>query len=523
MKTLAVIGSSGGNLFYQGGNNPEEMLGELKAQAQVAKIKIGFVQYIQASRTMDNISLDTKAKLIGLGENDELIASVMQALSEINNLAHKSDELLAGMIMTGEIDGLILMSCDPEGANKMALKAAVTMNIPVAGTGGTSMAQVQALGGNVIATSGTTGTTNRTRAISAITAFAKQWGLKYRPVIGTNIKGDQGLAALWKQISIHGIMMAAMPAFIALSLVSALVRIPMFEQFSPVFTLMRYALPVIIAAIGAKQVSGLDEIGIISGVIAGILLGEGGIIGGLIVGIIAGILANLIIAISVRFQVPGTTANIAAGGISGLVAGAGGFGLITPWSAQLADWIRSLLNLAFLDYGLLTGAILGFIIWYAIIKGVYHAVILPLIMLEMEATGFSFVGCIDMFCLVVVCAGIQLGNIIKPRQQFEREVSKRNLLINLVFGTYVEAAYPYILSNRKMFAGTIGAATLAGLAVGYLGIKSTAYVPVILAPLLTNLTRSGSMLIAIVVALLGTTLITIIINVSDKMRDYSQK
>lgn len=522
MKTLAVIGSSGGNLFYQGGSDPKQMIGELNMQASGAKIKIGFIQYILASKTMDNISSDTKAQLISLGEKDALITSAWSNLSEINQMAKKSDDHLAGMIMDGVIEGLILLSCDPEGVNKMALKAASVMNIPVVGTGGTSMAQVQALGCKVIATSGTTGTTNRTRAVTSISAFAKEWGLKYRPVIGATTTAEQGLADFWQRISIRGIMMAAMPAFIALSLTAALIRIPMFEQFSPFFTLMGYALPVVIAAIGAKQVSGLDEIGIISGIIAGILLGEGGIIGGLIVGIIAGLAAGWIISLTGRFQVPGTTANIAAGAISGVGAGIFGFVLITPWSVQLADWIRSLLNLAVADYGLITGAFLGFIIWYAIIKGIYHAVILPLILLEMEATGFSFVGCIDMICLVMVCAGIQLGQIIKPRKQFEREVSRRNILVNLAFGTYVEAAYPYILTNRKMYAGTIGAATLAGMTVGYLGIKSTAYVPVLLAPLLTNINKSGSMVVAMVIALLGTALITIIINIGDKNNDCTQ-
>lgn len=523
MKTLAIIGSSGGNLFYQGGNNPEELIRELTMQASGAKISIGYIQFILASRTMDNISLDAPAQLISLDENKERTISDQRALSEINDLAQKSDELLAGMIRDGKIDGLILPSCDPQGTNKRALEAAASLNIPVAGTGGTSMAQVQSMGCNVIAASGTTGTTNRTRAVASISAFAKHWGLKYRPTIGSDDPSAPRQVAIRQRISIHGIMMAAMPAFIAFSLVAALVRIPTFARFSPFFILLSSALPVIIAAIGAKQVSRLDEVGIISGIIAGILMGEGGVIGGLLVGILSGLLVDGITVITVRFRVPGTTANIAAGGISGLLAGLFGFALIAPWSVQLAYGIRSLLNLALSDYGLVTGALFGLMIWYAIIKGFYHVIILPLILVEMESSGFSFVGCIDMICLVMICAGIQLGNLIIPKQSFEREVAKRNLFINLAFGTYVESAYPYILSNRKMFAGTITAATLAGMTVGNLGIKSTAYVPVVVAPLLTNSHKSVSMLVTMAGALILAALITIIINVSDKMNNSGPK
>lgn len=45
------------------------------------------------------------------------------------------------------------------------------------------MANAQALGCRVISAIGTTGTTNRTRAISAMAALAKEWHLKYQPVI----------------------------------------------------------------------------------------------------------------------------------------------------------------------------------------------------------------------------------------------------------------------------------------------------------------------------------------------------
>lgn len=80
-------------------------------------------------------------------------------------------------------------------------------------------------------------------------------------------------------------------------------------------------LPVILAAIAARQVSGLDEVGIVAGIIAGSMASDGGIIGGLIAGILAGVLSYYLLNLCFSHNVPGTTANIVACGLSGLAAG----------------------------------------------------------------------------------------------------------------------------------------------------------------------------------------------------------
>ena len=55
------------------------------------------------------------------------------------------DAKLASQIEQGQIDALILLSCDPKGVNHQALMMAAKKQIPVTGTGGTSMANAQAL------------------------------------------------------------------------------------------------------------------------------------------------------------------------------------------------------------------------------------------------------------------------------------------------------------------------------------------------------------------------------------------
>ena len=517
MKRLAIVGSSGGNLYNQGGNNPTGMMKEIFLQAQSAGIEVGYIQFIGTTGSMDNISMNAKARLFTLAAGKEVAAGEEKSLSEVNQLSADKDKELAGLIRADQIDGMMLMSCDPQGVNKEAILAAAEKQIPIAGTGGTSIAIVQSMGGRVIAASGTTGTTNRTRAISAISAFSKEWKIKYKPVIGA-AGGEVQQGSVWKRINFRGIMMASMPGFIAMALCLALSKIPGLSGMGPAFDLLIGILPIVLAAIAAKQISGLDEVGIVAGIIAGSLSTDGGIIGGLASGIIAGILAYYIINLCFKYKVPGTTANIAAGGISGLAAGFVGMFLIAPVALWLGEAIKNLIDMALNYNAVLAGGVAGFVIWFAIIGGVYHAAILPIVLLEMEATGYSFLGSIDMCALVMVCAGIQLAYIIKPNNPSERVTSIPNIIINICFGTFVEAAYPYMFSNKKVFAGTIGAATISGILVGLLGVKGTAYVPAFMAPFMANEGHAAATAIVMICSLVLGCILTVLANITSRKR-----
>ena len=384
--------------------------------------------------------------------------------------------------------------------NHQALMMAAKKQIPVTGTGGTSMANAQALGCRVISASGTTGTTNRTRAISAMAALAKEWHLKYQPVIKSGqAKVQQG--NVWKRINIHGIMMASLPGFIAMALCLALSKVPGCSGLEKVFNDLIAILPVILAAIAARQVSGLDEVGIIGGLIAGIL---------------AGVLSYYLLNLCFSHNVPGTTANIVAGGLSGLAAGLVGMVGIAPIALALGNGINSLITLALKFNPILAGGFAGFAIWFALMGGVYHAAILPIVMLEMEAHGFSFLGSIDMNCLVMVCAGSQVANILHPRRKSDRVASIPSLFINLVFGTFVEAAYPFMFASKKVFGATILAAILSGVLVGFLGVKGTAYIPSFMAPFMANPNHGIQTLFCMIVSLALGCFLTLLANLSEK-------
>ena len=310
-------------------------------------------------------------------------------------------------------------------------------------------------------------------------------------------------------------MMTSLPGFIAMALCLALGKIPAFSVLEEVFNTLVGIIPVILAAIAAKQVSGLDEVGVVAGIIAGTMSTDGGLIGGLAAGILAGILAYYIIKFCLGHKFPGTTANICAGGLAGLAAGFVGMFLIAPVALWLGNGIKSIIDMALAFNPILAGAVAGFAIWFAIMGGVYHAAILPIVLLEMETTGNSFLGAIDMCGLVLGCAGILLANIVKPRAKGDVAASVPGLCINLFFGTFVEAAYPFMFSSKKVFASGILSATISGAFVGALGVKCTAYVPTFIAPTLANEGKGFAMVICMLVAIGTAFVFTLLSNISE--------
>ncbi|WP_136607371.1 PTS sugar transporter [Paenibacillus dokdonensis] len=518
MKRIAVIGSSGGNLYNLGGKDPDKLMGEIAAQCASAGFEIGGVQFIAASESMDTAKETTSAILYEWSsEDNRLLKRFEGALREVNQAASEMDIQTAGLIQSGQIDGLIVMSADPETANRLTIKAAAERQIPVVGTGGTSMALISSKGANVIATSGTTGTTNRTRAVSFITSLCKHWGMKFTPVLGS--PGTTKLPSSgkpWRRINLKGIMQSSLPGFIAMAIVLALSQIPALKGLSEVFDVMLKALPVVLAVIAAKQISDLDEVSIVAGVIAGALSINGGIIGGIIGGIGAGLLVQFLFVKCVQWKFPMTTVNIVAGGFAGLISGLIMYYLIAPFALQAGEFIKYIINIAISFNPIVAGVIGGLLIWPAILGGVYHAAILPIVLLEMEKTGNSFLGAIDMVGLVMVSAGITLANIIAPRDKGEAAVAAPGFLINMGFGTFVEAAYPFMFSNKWVFAGAICSAGVGGGLVGVFNVRGTAYVPSFMGPFLSN--NVIGFMISMAVALLLSLAVTLVANKAARSR-----
>lgn len=518
MKKIAIIGSSGGNLYSLGGKKPEKLLEEIITQSSSTEIQVEAIQFIAAEESMDSAKDSVRARIFSQGAQKQPEVSFEGSLDEVNQEAAAFDKDIAEQIHNGCIDGLIVMSSDPDGVNRLTIEAAADKQIPIVGTGGTSMAMIGSKGAMVISQSGTTGTTSRTRAVSFTASLAKYWNMSYQPLIGSRSQLEAGgrPANVFKNISLRGIMVSALPGFIAMAMVLALSRIPIFSGLGEVFDIMIQALPVVLAAIAAKQVSDLDEVSIAAGIIAGVLSVEGGIIGGIIGGILAGIFVHYLFRKCVQWRFPMTTVNIVAGGLSGLAAGLIVYYLLAPIALQTGNGIKTVIESAIAFNPIMAGALAGLLIWPAILGGVYHAAILPIVLLEMETAGNSFLGAIDMVGLVMVSAGITLANVISPRDKGEAAAAAPGFLINMGFGTFVEAAYPFMFSNKFVFAGAILSAGAGGALVGLFNVRGTAYVPTFAAPLLTN--NAAGFIIAMAVAFILAFVITISANRVSRLK-----
>jgi len=273
--------------------------------------------------------------------------------------------------------------------------------------------------------------------------------------------------------------------------------------------------------VAAKQVSGLEEVGIVAGVVAGVLSVNGGILGGIVGGILAGILANYLLNWSFRMRFPTTTASLVAGAISGLVSGLLIYFVLAPITLWAGNGVRALIDAALAFNAILAGAVAGLLIWPAIIGGVYHAAILPIVLLEMEKTGNSFLGAIDMCGLVMVSAGITLANIIAPREKSEASLAAPGFLVNVGFGTFVEAAYPFMFADKRIFGTALFAAMVSGAFAGFFNARGTAYVPSIVAPTLSN--NPVGFLISMLVALGTACVLTVIFNKTAKKKEVVEE
>jgi fructose-specific phosphotransferase system IIC component len=487
-RRVLVIGSSGGNLRSHGGDDPARLIRDVGRQLEAAGFELAGVQLVAASASMDGIAETAPAELWGLEEGEPRVRAA-GPLGEVNDLARRSDRELAERIRAGEVDALIMMSADPGDTNAQAVGAAVERGIPAAGTGGSSIAAAQRMGLRLVSVSGTTGTTSTTRAVSYVSGLARHWGTRYRPSLGGSSSASSaatGGEPAWRRISIRGIMVGSIPAFISLALVLAVSKIPGLDVLTPVFDLLIAALPIVVAAVAARRISGLDEVGLVSGAVAGILSQEGGILGGLVGGVLAGLLASLLIRWTLAWRFPATTANIVTGALAGLLPGLVVYFLLAPFTSLLGDWVKIGIEWALEVSPILAGALAGVVIWPAIIGGVYHSVILPLVLLEMGQKGHSFFGAVDMVALIMVSLGITLANVIRPRTSGERALAGSGAAVNFLFGTFAEASYPFMFGDRRVFAAALLAATAGGAVVGVTGAEATAYLPAVVAPFIST-------------------------------------
>lgn len=515
MKRVALAGSSGGNLYYLGGNDAAQLIHSVQDQLARAGAELVAVCFVAAEASLDAVGARSTAALwrIEQGAPRPVIAG---PLGEVNKAAQETDQAIASLVSAGQLDGLILISASPEGINKALVQAAARQQIPVAGSGGSSVAAAEAMGARLVSVSGTTGTTNRTRAISYAAGLSRAWGTGYQVLDLPRTARDLG-----RRYDPRLVLADSLPAICAIAAVLGLCR---YLPGSAPAEISRAALPtmlLVISLTAASRISNVGQAGLLSGAIAGGLALDAGFLGALVAGLLAGTLADVLVVMALRFQWPTTTANILGSGLAGLLSGTAAR-LVLRVPGTGLDWaVEHTVTSSLAHAGLLIGLCLGALMWPILLRGLYHSVILPLMVIELSSGGHSFLAVLDMITLVAVSAGIALATIAVPRHEGDRRPACRTLAVNACFGTFVEGSFPHLKSHRgylavAMVAGAGGGA-VAGLTRGY----GVSYIPLFGLPVVGQ--PWLGLLVAIVVALaaafLGTAALNLHLRPADLFRN----
>lgn len=159
-------------------------------------------------------------------------------LHEINNqVRHLDTTYIARSIRYSKTDGLISISSDPSGVNSSSIRAASQRQIPVTGSGGTSLSIAAAeCGVNLVGNAGgSVATTTYTRAVSYVCALVDAWSeravaeeaaddedataevvWKYSPFVPSRIHGNGCADGMQKvQPHLRSVLDSCVPAFVA--------------------------------------------------------------------------------------------------------------------------------------------------------------------------------------------------------------------------------------------------------------------------------------------------------------------
>jgi hypothetical protein len=290
VKRVALIGSSGGNLHRLGGSDAAQLIRSVQDQLCRAGAELVAVCFVAADASLDSIGTHSTGALWRI-EHGAPRPVTAGPLADVNNVARAEDQAVAELISTGQIDGLILVSANPHGINKASIKAAAQQQLPVAGSGGSSVAAAEAMGVRFVSASGTTGTTNHTRAISYAAGFSRAWGTGYQA-----LDLPRNLRELSRRYDPRPILVDSLPAILA---IAAVIGVCHHVPDSTSAEIVKLALPLMLLSISftaASRTSSVGQAGLLAGVIAGGLALDAGFLGALVAGLLAGTLADVLVA-----------------------------------------------------------------------------------------------------------------------------------------------------------------------------------------------------------------------------------
>ena len=489
-RSVGIVGSSGGGAATLA-SGAVEALSEYIAQLRSAAIDVCFVQFVFSTAPFDTVRPDRDvAELWVMGEGGMLTMAKRALVSEINGLAIREDEENARRVADGTADGLVMISADVRGANRRVFEASKVRGgtLAVVGTGGTSIGIAMAEGANVINGGGSVATTAKTRAIAFAGALASHWKLPYAP-------------ASPQAFQLHSVIDGCLPAFLAVFVavqsagaLSALLRHAAADPAALLGPLAPGSLEAnaprvlctVLAATAAYQAAALGELGLVAGALCGAFLTRCAL-AALFVGIACGMLTRRLLALAfgpLRF--PATAASLFAAGGAGVVSGVLGEFAVVPLVAAAVDAAAPLAGV--LAASPVAGALAGVLMVYGSQHGAYHLVFLPIILLEMERGQGALLGCLDEANLAVTSLALCSANVLAPGEEggAAARAARRGAATNFLFGDYIEAAYPFMARDRAVEAAVYAGAALSGATCFAMGVRSSAYLPLPAAVLLSN-------------------------------------
>ncbi|KAG8461934.1 hypothetical protein KFE25_013953 [Diacronema lutheri] len=500
-RAVALIGSSGGGGATLGHGDPNALRAALDWQLAAigGGARIVEAQLVVCAAPLDFAAGAERASLWACGGEGELVCVARGSLAQVNARAHELDARLAERLAAGALHGLVSVSADarPGGVNARALKAAGRAALPVAGTGGSSLSMAAAEYGCVLVgnSGGSVATTPESKAIGVAAALAAAWREHFAPASASG-------GGAW-----HAPIDGCLPVFLAVACAATLadraapLLPPPLASAAAAFAgaLRARALPPAVGAIAAQHRSGLGELSVLGGALVGALSRDSPLCALLAAAALAAA-APRCMAACARASVPATATSILVAGALPACIGAAAHAA-APACAALTSHARALLALALggargapLVARGACGAVVGAGVHWGSRRGFYHALVLPLIALEAERGEMALLGALDLLALCVVGAGACAAQLALPRAASgarDAPLARRGLALNLGCGDYVEACFPFLARDRALDAAALCASAAAGaLCASAGGVRSTAYVPLPVAVVLSDAPRA---------------------------------
>jgi len=486
-RSVALIGSSGGGTATLGHTDPLDLLRSIENELAKANASLDRILFVACGRGMDMVDEKVdQATLYTKFPQKPLSVAHTGTLEEVNQVLKRMDEQeLATVIHSGKVNGLICVSCSVN-LHASTLQAAAQAKIPVTGSGGTSLAAASArfgirLVGNA---GGSVANTTYTRAVSYTYALMHEWKQEDSEM---EYRLSHGAGPQWTSV-----LNACLPAFWAVCLTKRFaqtilpVLLPSRElSEQELHGLTTFALPMACSVVMASsQAPHLGSTVIMAASVAATLGCHASVLAGMFAGGFTAALCERALHGCIRLGVPATMTNLLVGGGVGSIVGAAML-VVSSYLRLISEMIRNSVHWSM--NGSIPGLafLIGCLFCYGSKVGYYHALCLPVILVEMEHGDASVWGTIDEATLVVVSAGICTANLLLPLQRApgedtsSRQLCQRGLITNLLFGDFIEVAYPFmeastIVNVSGYLASGIATELMAGKSRDVLGL---AYLP----------------------------------------------